>query len=60
MRPVELEIVQRGGTVSRETIEVATNATLGQITLTARQLLRVCGWRRVRVGVGNLWSRWIH
>lgn len=58
-RPVELEIC-KGACTSRQVIEVDARATLSQLLDTARELLRKCGWQKVRVGVGSVWSNWIY
>ena len=56
---VELEIVNRRGVLTRNTIEVAAGTTLTEMTKAAMQLVGICRWQRVRVGVGDMWSRWI-
>ena len=56
---VELEIVNRRGVLTRNTIEVAAGTTLTEMTKAAMQLVEICQWQRVRVGVGDMWSRWI-
>lgn len=58
-RPIELDICTSDGVRSVEVIEVALDATLGQMIEVARVYLNVCGWRKVRIGVGGMWSRWI-
>ena len=40
-------------------IEIDVRTTLSQMIDVARQLLRDCGWQKVRVGVGSIWSNWI-
>lgn len=58
-RPVELEIC-KGACTSRQVIEVDARATLSQLLDVVRELLRKCGWQKVRVGVGSVWSNWIY
>lgn len=58
-RPVELEIC-RGTCTMRQVVEVDATATLSQLLDAARELLRKCGWQKVRVGVGSVWSNWIY
>ncbi len=58
-RPVELEIC-RGACTMRQVVEVDARATLSQLLDAARELLRKCGWQKVRVGVGSVWSNWIY
>ena len=58
-RPVELEIC-KGACTFRQVIEVDARATLLQLLDIARELLRSCGWKKVRVGVGSVWSNWIY
>lgn len=58
-RPVELEIY-KGACTMRQVIEVDARATLSQLLDVARELLRSCGWQKVRVGVGSVWSNWIY
>ena len=58
-RPVELEIC-RGACTMRQVVEVDARATLSQLLDVARELLRRCGWQKVRVGVGSVWSNWIY
>jgi len=58
-RPVELEIC-KGACTLRQVIEVDARATLSQLLDAARELLRKCGWQKVRVGVGSVWSNWIY
>lgn len=60
MRQVELEIVNRYGMRTTQMIEVERKATLGGVIDAVRQLCRTCGWVKVRVGVGDMWSRWIY
>lgn len=43
----------------RQVIEVEARATLSQVLDVASELLRRCGWQKVRVGVGSVWSNWI-
>ena len=57
--PVELEIC-RGACTMRQVVEVDAMATLSQLLDAARELLRKCGWQKVRVGVGSVWSNWIY
>ena len=57
-RPVELEIC-KGACTMRQVIEVDARATLSQVLDVASELLRRCGWQKVRVGVGSVWSNWI-
>lgn len=56
---VELEIRTREGGRATEYVEVGRGATLTEVVKVARGLLEKCGWERVRVGVGELWSGWI-
>ena len=56
---VELDIVNRRGVLTRNTIEVGAGTTLTEIKEAAMQLMGICQWQRVRVGVGDMWSRWI-
>ena len=58
-RPVELEIC-KGACTARRVVEVDARATLSQLLDVARELLRKCGWQKVRVGVGSVWSNWIY
>lgn len=58
-RPVELEIC-RGACTMRQVVEVDAKATLSHLLDVARELLRKCGWQKVRVGVGSVWSNWIY
>lgn len=58
-RPVELEIC-KGACTMRQVVEVDARATLSQLLDVARELLRKCGWQKVRVGVGSAWSNWIY
>lgn len=58
-RPVELEIC-KGACMLRQVIYVDARATLSQLLDVARELLRSCGWQKVRVGVGSVWSNWIY
>jgi len=58
-RSVKLEIC-KGACTSRQVIEVDARATLSQLLDVARELLRKCGWQKVRVGVGSVWSNWIY
>lgn len=57
-RPIELEIC-KGACTMRQVIEVDARATLSQLLDVASELLRRCGWQKVRVGVGSVWSNWI-
>ena len=57
-RPIELEICKGACTV-RQVIEIDVRTTLSQMIDVARQLLHDCGWQKVRVGVGSIWSNWI-
>ena len=58
LRPVEFEIC-KDSCIVREVMHVDVNATLSQLIDIARELLRSCGWQKVRVGVGSIWSGWI-
>jgi hypothetical protein len=58
-RPVELEIC-KGACTMRQVVEVDARTTLSQLLDAARELLRKCGWQKVRVGVGSVWSNWIY
>ena len=58
-RPVEFEIC-RGACTMRQVVDVDARATLSQLLDVARELLRKCGWQKVRVGVGSVWSNWIY
>ena len=58
-RPVELEIC-KGACTARRVVEVDARATLSQLLDVARELLCKCGWQKVRVGVGSVWSNWIY
>ena len=58
-RPVELEIC-KGACTMRQVIEVDARATLSQLLDVARELLHKCGWQKVRVGVGSVWSNWVY
>lgn len=60
MKPVELEIVSRMGKVTTEIIEVAEDATTMTVVKAVRKLCRMCGWRKVRVNIGDLWSGWLY
>ncbi len=44
----------------RQVVEVDARTTLSQLLDAARELLRKCGWQKVRVGVGSVWSNWIY
>lgn len=60
MMPIELEIVTIGGRRATEVVEVPRSVTMGGVIILARELCRSCGWHKVRVGIGNLWSKWIY
>lgn len=60
MRPVELEIMSLGGTLSTQHVEVPLKATLKEIADAIRELCHRCHWRKVRIGVGQNWSNWIY
>ena len=59
LRLAELEIC-KGACTMRQVVEVDAMATLSQLLDVARELLRKCGWQKVRVGVGSVWSNWIN
>lgn len=59
MRQAELDIVTADGTRYNDTMEVDSNADLTDIATVARQLLGICHWQKVRVGVGSQLSDWI-
>lgn len=59
MRQAELDIVTSDGTRYNDTMEVDSSADLTDITIAARQLLGICHWQKVRVGVGSQLSDWI-
>lgn len=59
MRQAELDIVTADGTRYNDTMEVDSSADLTDIVTAASQLLGICQWRKVRVGVGSQLSGWI-
>lgn len=59
MRQAELDIVTADGTRYNDTMEVDIIADLTDIVTAARQLLGICHWQKVRVGVGSQLSEWI-
>ena len=59
MRQAELDIVTTDGKRYNDTMEIDSNADLTDIVIVARQLLGICHWQKVRVGVGNQLSNWI-
>ena len=59
MRQAELDIVTADGKRYNDTMEVDSNADLTDIATVARQLLGICRWQKVRVGVGSQLSNWI-
>lgn len=59
MRQAELDIVTADGTRYNDTMEVDSSADLTDIVTAASQLLGICQWRKVRVGVGSQLSDWI-
>lgn len=59
MRLVELDIKADDGKRYNQIIEVEDKATLSEIVKIARQLLNICHWQKVRIGVGNCLSGWI-
>ena len=59
MRQAELDIVTADGTRYNDTMEIDSNADLTDIVTVAQQLLGICRWQKVRVGVGSQLSDWI-
>ena len=59
MRQAEFDIITDDGTYCNEMMEVDSNADLTDIITAARQLLGICHWQKVRVGVGSQLSNWI-
>lgn len=59
MRQAELDIITADGTYCNEMMEVDSNADLTDIITAASQLLGICHWQKVRVGVGSQLSEWI-
>lgn len=55
MKTIELDITTPTGKYNQK-MEVANDTTLTQLATMARQLAVKCGWSRVRVGIGNMWS----
>lgn len=59
MRQAEFDIITADGTYCNEKIKVDSSADLTDIVTAASQLLGICQWRKVRVGVGTQLSDWI-
>lgn len=59
MRQAELDIVTADGKMHNEKLKVDSSADLTDIVTAASQLLCICQWQKVRVGVGSQLSDWI-
>lgn len=57
MRCIDIELM-RGGRIYKDVLEVDVRADLTKILTAARQLCRKTMSQKVRVCVGELWSRW--
>ena len=59
MRQAEFDIVTADGKRYNDTMEIDSSADLTDIVTVASQLLGICHWHKVRVGVGSQLSNWI-
>lgn len=59
MRQAEFDIVTADGKRYNDTMEIDSSADLTDIVTVASQLLGICHWQKVRVGVGSQLSNWI-
>jgi hypothetical protein len=59
MRQAEFDIITADGIRYNDTMDIDSKADLTDILTVARQLMGICHWRKVRVGVGSQLSDWI-
>lgn len=59
MRQAEFNIVTADGKRYNDTLKIDSSADLTDIVTVASQLLGICHWQKVRVGVGSQLSDWI-